>query len=153
MDANFIELFLESLQDVFLKMFHCDITRQTISVWNNSMSDNDIAIITGVTGYNRTGIIVYSMRSDTAKQLIQSWVPDFVDFDDLLYDGLGELVNIISGNTMKKFADNNIDVSITTPSLIAGNQFEMHLLNQATLSANMQSRLGSIEVKFAIKKF
>jgi len=151
-DARFIELFLNSFSTVFSTLFQEEMTRTSMSVWNRRKSENDIAVITGVTGKEHTGMIIYSMQRETARHMIQTLMPDTSDFEDMIFDGLGELVNIISGNSMTAFSDNNLDVSITAPSLIAGDQFEMHMLNQSTLSADMQSDMGSIEVKFAIKK-
>jgi chemotaxis protein CheX len=151
-DAHFIELFLDSFQNVFSTLFQKEMTRKSMSVWNSWKTENDIAIVTGISGVNHTGMIVYCMKSETARQLVEILTPGCVDFDDLIYDGLGELVNIISGNSMTTFSQNHMDVTITTPSLIAGDQFTLHMLNQTTLSTELHSQMGSIEVKFAIKK-
>ena len=60
---------------------------------------------------------------------------------------------MISGNAMSDFSKKGINLTIATPSVIVGAAFEMHLLDQTTLSADMMSPFGSMEINVAIKKY
>lgn len=154
LDAQFINLFLSSVENTFTKVLSSEMTRGQFTIWRNHMADNDLAGLTGITGHHHTGIAVYSMKSATAERLICHLDPGFRADEDntIFYDGFGEVINIISGNVMTDFSKEKIDIDITTPSIIAGKAFNLHIPNQTTLSADMLSEFGTIEVNLAIKR-
>jgi chemotaxis protein CheX len=154
LDPTFINLFLDSVEMTFSKVFQSELCRGRLSAWKNNLEKNEIAVLTGVTGGNHTGVIVYSMKEQTAKRMVNHMDPgtSSSDQEEYFYGSLGEVVNILSGNTMTHFSKNRIDIDITTPSIVTGPSFNMYLLNQATLSADMLSPFGTIEINIAIKR-
>jgi chemotaxis protein CheX len=148
-------MFLDSFKTIFAKVFNCKLKRGPISIWSNCLAENEIAILTGITGSRYTGIVVYSMKDQTATQMVEYLDPDLETSDEngTFYSSLGELVNIISGNVMTYFSQKKIDLAITTPSVVVGNAFEMYLLNQTTFAVEMLSSFGAIEIDIAIKRF
>ncbi|MBN2028916.1 chemotaxis protein CheX [bacterium] len=154
LDIKFIDLFLQSVETTFNKVFNCEVTRGEYSVGHNQLPEHDVAIITGVIGQHHTGIIVYSMRVQAVHRLIGFLDPDFNGNHNqlALFEGLGEVINIISGNTMTYFAQNDIMLDITTPSVVVGNAFKLYFLNQITFSNDILSPFGMMEVNIAIKK-
>ena len=154
LDTRFINLFLSSIESTFTKVFQCEVSRGQIYLLRDKMSEDKVAVITGVVGNNHTGMVAYRMHNKTAQRMIGFLDPESDgDFSNrfITYEGLGEVVNIISGNTMSMFSQNDISINITTPSIIAGNTFELFLLNQTTLSADMLSPFGTLEINLAIK--
>ena len=155
LDVSFINHFLHSVETTFTKVFNCEVSRGQFSLGRSQLPEHEVSIITGVVGQHHTGIIVYSMKDITVKRLINFLDPSYNDTDNqyTLYEGLGEVVNIISGNTMTHFSKNDIVLEITTPSVIVGNAFKLYFLNQTTLSADMLSPFGMMEISIAIKKY
>lgn len=152
-DAAFITMFLDSMQATFSKIFQSELSRGTTSLWGNQVDQKEIAILTGITGDGHSGFVVYSMSNETAKKLISYLDPEVssAGFKESLYDSLGEIVNIISGNTITYFSQNHYNLEITSPSVISGNEFRMYLLNQAALTTDMMSPFGMIGVDIAMK--
>ncbi|NQT24964.1 chemotaxis protein CheX [candidate division KSB1 bacterium] len=155
LDANFINLFLESVETTFTKVLNSDMSRGHLSTWSNQLKDNDVAVTTGITGNQHIGVAVYSMKTQTVERIIKHLDSTYSGSSKLklLFDGLGEVINIISGSAMTYFSKNEINIDITTPSIIFGNAFQMHLPNQTTLSADMLSEFGTIEINLAIKRY
>jgi chemotaxis protein CheX len=154
LDPTFIHLFLDSVEMTFTQVFQSELCRGRLSAWKNNLGKNEIAVLTGVTGGSRTGVIVYSMKEQTARRMIGHLDPGSSSSveEEYFLGSLGEVVNILSGNTMTYFSKNQIDIEITTPSIVTGSSFNMYLLNQTTLSADMMSPFGTIEINIAIKK-
>ena len=154
-DLAIVNPFLIAAYDVFKKLFSVEIRKGAVILKENPTASYEIAIIIGVSGHKYTGVVVYSMKKTTAINLINSFDSDFkVDSaDETFPDALGEVANIISGNAVSEFSQNNIMLKITTPSVIIGEAFEVHLLDQTTLSTDMITPFGELEINVAIKKF
>ncbi|HEX9934122.1 MAG TPA: chemotaxis protein CheX [bacterium] len=155
LDVPFVHDLFNSVEATLTDIFQCEVTRGRVYFWRNRLDEGEVAILTGVVGDQHTGMIVYSMKGDTAHRMIGFLDPSVNPAQDRydLYDGLGEIINIISGNTILRFSKNNVVLNITTPSVIAGGAVELHMLNQATLSADMLSQFGTLKVNIAIKKY
>ncbi|MFC1569487.1 chemotaxis protein CheX [bacterium] len=154
LDANFIELFLDSVESTFIKVFNTEVTRGQMSIWKNNLRDHDIAVITGIIGDEHTGMVIYSMKGSTAERMIRFLDPSLETDTDkkVIYDGLSEIICILSGNTMTAFSENDIEIDITTPSIVSGELFQMHMPNHTILTVDMLSEFGTIDVNIAIKR-
>ena len=154
LDANFIELFLDSVESTFVKVFKTEVTRGQMSIWKNNLIDHDLAVVTGIIGEEHTGMVIYSMKQVTAERMLQFLDPSIQEGDRKLFlDGLGEVISIISGNTMTNFSENEIDIDITTPFIVSGESFQMDMPNHTMLTADMLSEFGTIDVNIAIKHY
>ncbi|HDQ46323.1 MAG TPA: hypothetical protein ENN17_12640 [bacterium] len=155
LDVGFINVFLQSVESTFNKAFHCEVTRGQVRVGKTQSPEYEIAVITGVLGRDHTGVIGYSMKEMTAKRLIDYLDPTFNsanESQDAFCEGLGEIINIISGNSMTFFSKNEISLDITTPSVVTGDSFKLFFLNQTTLFSDMLTPFGMMEISIAIKK-
>jgi CheY-specific phosphatase CheX len=97
-------------------------------------------------------MVAYRMKEQTARRLVGHLDPTMADFQESLFDGLGEIINIVSGNAVQHLSKNQFDLAITTPSVVAGNRLEMHLLSQTAYSVTMLSPFGEVGIDIAIKK-
>lgn len=154
LDISMVNPFLGASYDVFKQIFDCELKKGQITLKANPTADHEVAIIIGISGKEHTGVVVYSMKLYTAKKIVMNLDPDskINERDEDFSDALGELANMISGNAMSDFSKNGISLTITTPSVIVGDAFEMHLLDQSTLSTIMTSPFGTLEINVAIKK-
>ncbi len=153
-DISTVNPFLGAAYDVFKQIFGCELSKGQISLKKNPSADNEVAIIIGISGGRHTGVVVYSMKIYTAKKIVMNLDPDSAvsENDDAFADALGEIANMISGNAMSDFSKRGMDLTITTPSVVVGDAFEMHLLDQETLATTMNSPFGALEINVAIKK-
>jgi len=153
-DISLVNPFLGAAFDVFKQLFDCELKKGPISLKENPTASYEVAIVIGISGNRHTGVVVYSIKNYSAKKIVQKLDPDAdTSVESVAFsDALGELANIISGNAMAAFSKQGLNLSITTPSVIVGDAFEIHLLDQTTLSTTMMSPFGEMEVNVAIKK-
>lgn len=153
-DISLINPFLGAAYDVFKQLFDCELIKGTISLKKNPTASYEVAIVIGISGEQYTGVVVYSIKSYSAKKIIHRLDPDtnMTENRTAFSDALGELANIISGNAMVSFSKQGLNLKITTPSVIIGDAFEINLLDQTTLSTTLMSPFGEIEVNVAIQK-
>ena len=153
LDITMVNPFIGAAGEVFKSLFKCELVKGQISLKKDPSATNEIAIIIGVTGDIYTGVVVYSLKKYSALKLV-SYLDSTIngEKDQSFSDALGEIANIISENAMSVFTTQGISLNITTPSVIIGKAFEIHLLDQTTISAEMQSPFGPLEINVAIKK-
>ena len=153
-DISVVNPFLGAAYDVFKQLFGCELKKGQICIKRNPTAEHEVAIIIGISGKRHTGVVVYTMKIYTAKKIVMNLDPDNAvsEKNEAFSDALGEIANMISGNAMSDFSKRGISLAITTPSVIVGDAFEMHLLDQETLAADMMSPFGTLEIHVAIKK-
>ena len=153
LDITMVNPFLSAANDVFKQLYSCDLKKGSISIRKDPTATYDVAIIIGITGNAHTGVVVFSIKKYTAQKLVSHLDASIQNEKDQAFsDALGEIANIISGNAMAVFSAQGMKLNITTPSVIIGEAFEIHLLDQTTLSTEMSSPFGMMEVNVAIKK-
>ena len=153
-NVTLVNPFIKSAVDVFKQLFSTPLTKKDLRLKKDPTASYEVAIIIGISGKKHTGVVVYSMKKYTALKMIGVLDPDMKPNDSEYFsDAVGEVANIISGNALSAFAKNKIEMNLTTPTVIVGDAFEMHLLEQKTLSALMNSIFGDLEINVAIKEF
>jgi len=151
-DVRFITLFLDSFQSVFSQVFDCEIRKGSVTILGRKGRDRAIAVLAGVAGDHYSGTVVFWMQDHTARKMVEYLDPTATDFHETLYEGLGEVINIVSGNAIQHLSRNGIALTITSPSLVVGDSLEIHLLNQNAYSITMLTPFGEIEIDIAIKR-
>jgi CheY-specific phosphatase CheX len=151
-DLRLITLFLESFQGVFAKVFDREVKKGPITVLGRQSRDHAIAVLAGVVGAHYTGTVIFWIQENTARKMLEYLDPTATDFQETLYEGLGEVVNIVSGNAVQHLARNGIELAMTTPSLVVGGPMEIHMMNQNAYSITMLSPFGQIGIDIAVKQ-
>ncbi|HNH10390.1 MAG TPA: chemotaxis protein CheX, partial [Leptospiraceae bacterium] len=105
----------------------------------------------GVVGSYK-GEIVYSMNLDAAYKISKLLVPslDNESVKDEYKDIIGEIGNMTTGNALRIFASNGQFVDITTPNVMEVSTANIQYKKTTTLSLNLYSRIGQIEINIAI---
>lgn len=154
LDLTMVNPFLGATFEVFKQLFNVELSKSGISMKKAPSASHEVAIIVGITGTQHTGVMVLSIKKYTAVKMISILYPDtqISEKSEEFSDALGEIANIISGNAMGQFSKQGMPLNITTPSVIVGQAFEVHLLDQTTLSTELQSPFGVLEINVAIKK-
>lgn len=154
LDMAMVTPFLTATHDVFKKLFNMEIKKGSVTMKRTPKASNEVAVIVGVRGTGHAGVVVLSFHKSTAIKLVGSFYPDkkVSEKDDTFADALGEIANIICGNAMGFFSKNGVKMGITSPSIIVGKAFQIHVLDQTTLSTELKTPFGSLEINVAIKK-
>jgi chemotaxis protein CheX len=152
MDADYINPFLEAAGKVFQQVLNVELRMGKVIVKENPGPSHDVVIMIGITG-SITGEVVYSMSYDMVSKISEILMPGISakEIENEYKDIVGELANMITGNALILFDKSGKLINITTPTIISGENFTVTLMKQTTLSINLYSTIGKLEMNVALK--
>jgi CheY-specific phosphatase CheX len=153
--AEFVNPFIEAAIAVALKVAGIRMRRGHLAARRQPDPAYGVCIIVGVYGY-LTGQIVYSMKKDLADRFVDHMLQgcSAADRENLYFDTLGELANMITGNaTALLNRKKEVALGITTPAVATGMDLSISLVNNIpTLVLGLYSQFGPIEINVALKE-
>ncbi len=121
MDVTIINPFLNAVQDVYRQMFFLETVAAPAFVLEEHATHRwDISGILGVTG-DYAGIVCFRLHKMLAEKLLEiAGIEFFSDEErqDTMYEMIGEVTNIVSGNAASKLGDINVEIS--PPAVVMG---------------------------------
>lgn len=152
MKSEWINPFISNAIDVFEQMANIKLERSDLNLKEDPTPSNEISIIVGITGFIQ-GQVVYSLKAHTAQRITQAMAPKMVNIDnDFIESSIAELANIITGRTTIQLSGADKVLHITPPTIILGRDFSISFVKLKTISVNLASRFGTLEVNIAIKE-
>ena len=152
MKSEWINPFISNAIDVFEQMASIKLERTNLSLKEDPTPSNVISIIVGITGFIQ-GQVVYSLKGHTAQRIAAAMAPKTANIDaDFIESSIAEMANIITGRTTIQLSGNDKVLHITPPTIIIGKDFSISFVKLKTISVNLTSRFGTIEVNIAIKE-
>ncbi len=152
MDVKYILPFLESIKSIMEQFGIADIKRGKLAKRDIMHVSTDITAVIGVVGQLR-GNIAYSMSTDTAKRIVSAMMMGMpVDqLDEMGRSAIGEFANMVTGNASILLSSNGLEVDITPPSIIFGRDIFFIISSVETISIDMVTPLGNIEVNIGLE--
>lgn len=152
MDVNHINPVLESFNNILPQLGLNNIQKTGVSVKGKYIESLGVVIIIGLIG-DIKGNIIYGMSVDTAKKIASIMMMGMpVDkFDELPQSAISELVNMLTANVAMNFSRDNINVDISTPTLIEG-EFMASSNSDKVLCVEMGVDGMTIEVNISLEK-
>ena len=152
MDVNHVNPVLESFNNILPQLGLNNIEKKGISVKGKYIQSLGVVIIIGLIG-DIKGNIIYGMSIDTAKKIasIMMMGMPVEKFDELPQSAISELVNMLTANVAMNFSNDNINVDISTPTLIEG-EFTASCNSDKVLCVEMGVDGMVIEVNISLEK-
>jgi len=152
MDVNHINPVLESFNNILPQLGLNDIQKKGVSVRGKYIKSIGVVIIIGIIG-DVKGNIIYGMSIDTAKKIasIMMMGMPVENFDEMPQSAISELVNMLTANVAMNFLNDNINVDISTPTLIEGD-FTASSNAEKVLCVEMSVDGMIIEVNISLEK-
>ena len=153
MKAELINPFLHATIKVFHSMLKVPLIRGRTILKETPMPSHDIAIFIAITG-NYQGQAVYSMNFETIVKIVSILMPSLTraDIENEYKDVIGEMGNMITGNAVHSFVDSNADMNLDVPIVVDIRKQRPPVNNISTLSWNLYSKIGLVEVNIAINE-
>jgi chemotaxis protein CheX len=152
MDIKYINPFMDSLIKVLTSFGINDIKRGNISRKETMNTAMDVTSIIGIVGGFR-GNVAYSFSSGTAKQLASAMMMGMpvAELDSMSRSAVGELTNMITGTAAAIFSANGEEIKLTPPSLIFGDDIFFIISMVQTISIDMLTPAGVIEINIGLE--
>ncbi|AEE92623.1 MAG: chemotaxis protein CheX [Tepidanaerobacter acetatoxydans] len=134
MDAKHVNPFLMAFQNVMPQIGFQSIKRGKLSVKGKKLQTDGILIIIGIVG-DLKGNVVYSMNMDDAKKISSKMMMGMPvdEFNEMAQSALSELANMLTANASTEFSKENVGISISTPTLMYGENITTKLSTEKVL--------------------
>jgi chemotaxis protein CheX len=122
MDVKYINPFLKAFSNVFPMLGISEIRKGNLSVKDGYIESPGVIIILGIIG-DIKGNVMYTTTIDTAKSIAQTMMMGMPvpELNEMAQSAISELTNMLTANACMNFADEGINIDISTPTLIYGN--------------------------------
>jgi len=145
--AEYVNSFIKSSIDVIRQV--CGLYPKLGKVYlkDSPFSAEQIIVIIGVTGDIR-GQVQLNMSKDTARSVVSNMMGGMAieQLNDMAKSALGELGNMIMGNTCTLLARNGTRIDITPPTVLSGDGMEISNKTKTICIPLILGEYGSVEI-------
>jgi chemotaxis protein CheX len=155
LDAKLVHNLMDSVTDVLGIMAGTSVTLQDVKPVKTFKFKGDISSVIGISGDHGEGIFALSFSEMLTKLMVSRLLgipKEDVQREDMI-DGMGELINMISGRTKVALSqEDNTLYSLSLPSVVLGEGTELETGNPETsyllLSFDIEGELFHLQVNF-----
>lgn len=153
LDVNHINPFLQSAISIFDSTVQMKMSIGRPCVASLSFDDTVFALQIGVTG-DLKGQVIFVMSVDTAKSIASKMMCGMpvAELDEMSKSALGELSNMIMGNTATLFSAKAIKIDITTPLTMVGSKLQISSEVQTLKIPMMYEGAESVSMYICVTK-
>lgn len=119
MKAEHINPFIQASQNVIQEITGMSPILRKIYVKDSLYDDDHVIVLIGLTG-ELEGNVIMSLKQPLACKITSIMLGGMpiVGIDEMAISAISELCNMILGNVASIFAENNINIDITPPSIL-----------------------------------
>lgn len=153
MGQNNVLYFKQSVSTVFESFSEWALSYDEIKELSNPIELKELSVAIGMTG-DYLGYVYMSMDSAVSKDITSQMLGgmEILEIDELVISAIGELSNMIMGNSCAQISSEGYRVDITPPSVIIGPQLmisnDMDIYRIPVLIQNV----GHVQFDVALKQ-
>ena len=152
MKAEYINPIFNATQSILTDMLDVEMDRGELTVKNKNFIGEKINASIGVTG-DLKGFVYFSMTEDTALQIVKKMSGmEIEEFGDLASSAIGELANIITGNSITNLNEQGFQCNITPPSITVGDNLQISTGPGKFLSIPLHTEIGDFLINVSLEK-
>ncbi|MBI5062884.1 MAG: chemotaxis protein CheX [Desulfatitalea sp.] len=125
-EMEYLTPFIENTVTVFSKMAFVEANFREVYFADDLRIYGDISGIIGLSG-NSEGTVAITLYWDLARKIIANMmkVPEEKINAEYIHDGTGELINMISGSTKKRFKGTQFHFDLSLPTVVVGSGHQL----------------------------
>jgi len=150
MDVSYVNPFIRATVETFKTMLGLDVTTGTPMLKKDANHSYDISGVIGLSG-EAQGIISISFPKTMALKIVSILLNEEIKIvTSELTDGIGEMANIIAGNTKQYLTQ--FKLSISLPNVVVGKGHRIEIQSGVpTIAVPMRCSLGQFAMEVALK--
>ncbi|NFF75397.1 chemotaxis protein CheX, partial [Clostridium sporogenes] len=127
MDVKYINPFIDSFYNILPQIGFSNVTREEVTV-KNSVESLGILINLGIVG-DIKGNIVYNIQGENGKKIASKMMMGLPveELNEMAQSALSELSNMLTANASINFSNIGVNVNISTPTLMYGQDIKIKL--------------------------
>ncbi len=147
MRAEYVNSFYGgATQDIFRLMLDLEVERGELEVVEGLTSSKDANIMLGVTG-DLKGTVLFSFTKDMTLEMVKIMAGmEMKEIDVFVSSALGEVANIIGGNSITNLSSYGYKCDITPPQIIIGQHKAVSMANERALVIPMKTNIGEFSI-------
>ena len=149
MDAKLVNPIIDAFMEIMPQMGFPIPKRQRIYLQDRNVISNGVVLVVGFTKQMQ-GKVIYNMTTDTAKYIASTMMMGVpvTKFGELVQSALREMSNMLTARAATNFANLGLEIDITTPELIIGEDHTIKISDAQYLTVEM--KLGEHKVEIAL---
>ncbi|HVN96890.1 MAG TPA: chemotaxis protein CheX [Syntrophorhabdaceae bacterium] len=130
MDVKYINPFILATKMVFKAMLNIDMTMEKPLLKLDKTTSGDVTGVMGVAGDNdKRGMMCISFSRQGALYAYKTLMGDErSEISPEVVDAIGELTNIISGQSRKELENAGVNLTASIPTVVVGKNVELHFM-------------------------
>ncbi|WP_297426141.1 chemotaxis protein CheX [Clostridium sp.] len=152
MDVNYLNPILSSFSSVMPQLGLPNVEKKEISLKGRFIESPGVVIIVGIIGDIR-GNVIYGLSLEDAKKIASTMMMGMPveNFDELAQSAISELTNMITATVATNFSKENININISTPTLVHG-KFTANASSDKVVCVQMAVGDMLIDVNISMEK-
>ena len=152
MDVKHINPFLDSFTEVMPQLGLTDVKKKGISLKGRFIESPGVMIIVGIMG-DIKGNVIYGTSIENAKNIASAMMMGMPvpELGELAQSAISELTNMLTANAAIGFSKENVNINISTPTLMYG-EFTANSSLDKVLCVEMLVNGMAFEVNIALEK-
>lgn len=149
MDAKLVNPIIDAFMEVMPQMGFPLPRRLRVYLQDRNVISNGVTVTIGFMRQMR-GKVIYNMSEDTAKFIASTMMMGVpvTKFGDLVQSAIREMCNMLTARAATNFAQLGVEVDITTPELVIGEDITTKISDEHFLTVEMA--LGEYRVDIAL---
>jgi CheY-specific phosphatase CheX len=139
-----IESFITAIKKTFKNMGEIELINEKIDEFNSTEFVSDFTCSIGIIDKTERYSLILSIGNTTLNQIVYSITKNKTPHNHLVYDTMGEMLNIIVGIAQR---ENNSKFNFSLPVSIIGKDHLVHLVNDKRAKRCI-FQIGSGEINF-----
>lgn len=138
MDVRHVNPFIEAFTNIMPILGFVETSKGTLSKKDKNLVSSGVICIVGIVG-DIKGNVVYSIDTDDAIRIASKMMMgmELNSLDDMAKSAISELTNMLTANSATCFCDIDINVDISTPTLLHGENIMVNMSSDKVLCVEL----------------
>lgn len=153
MDMTNAAHFIKSFNTVMTQLGFGKLKKGQLTMAEGVPQSSGIVIVVGIVGAKK-GNIAYTIDLENAKKIVSAMMMGMpiAEIDDMAKSALSELTNMLAAHTATSFSESGVQIDISTPTLLHGDNISIKLSNNQVNRLELQIDDVSMEIYFSLEK-
>jgi len=153
MKVEYINPFLKASMEVLKMMAQMEMITGKPFLKTSPFTAENLIIVVGITGEIR-GQAVISMSTEMAKTIASNMMMGMPvpEIDEMAKSALSELGNMIMGNSATLLFNAGVNIDITPPTLMMGENLSISSGQMTTISVPLECPQGHVNIDISMKE-
>lgn len=153
MKVEYINPFIESVQNVFSTMLGTEARRGVVTATRGDSNPGEMTVLIGMSGVAQ-GTVALVLSNKTALAMVNHMLgTNSRVMDEIVSDGVAEIVNMVAGRAKSKLIDDGgMPINLSLPSVVRGNNYQIDYPSDAVwLEVPFESDLGDFALRVTFR--